>query len=281
MTSRERMIAAMEGRPVDCIPVAPYFWGAEYSWKLTGHPIWEVLHGAGDMRLAILDAIDRRHSCDWLMPLHQSTGLLADMTQVSEDDLRVHFTHNETGEEYVFHKDGHWFGKASDVGKMRIDNVGTHVEPPRNKAEADEWLRKHHPHIGTNPDKHIQDRTLRERFPNRFLCAPTYTPFANIAYPMGFEPAMVMLLDNPRLCAYMMEQILVHLPNLCESLAVDGYDGGMMVDSFASVDIMSPKTYINWVAPMHKMVSDELHKVGLKSVMYNTGNILPLLYVTP
>ena len=122
MTSRERMLAAFEGEPVDCIPIAPYFWGAEYTWQLTGMPIWEALHGSGDMRLAVLDAVDRRHGCDWLMPLHQSAGLLKGKHLTSDDGVCVHFADDVSGEEWVFHRDGHWFGKASDVGRMRIDN---------------------------------------------------------------------------------------------------------------------------------------------------------------
>ena len=38
MTSRERMLAALDGGAVDMIPVAPYFWGAEYVWRLLGRP---------------------------------------------------------------------------------------------------------------------------------------------------------------------------------------------------------------------------------------------------
>ena len=57
MTSRERMLAAMDGATPDRTPVAPYFWGGEYSWRLTGRPLWQVLHGTGDMRLELLEAI--------------------------------------------------------------------------------------------------------------------------------------------------------------------------------------------------------------------------------
>jgi hypothetical protein len=52
------MTAALEGRPVDRIPTAPYIWGAEYVWKLTGKSICEVMHGEGDMGKAVLQAID-------------------------------------------------------------------------------------------------------------------------------------------------------------------------------------------------------------------------------
>lgn len=277
MTSRERMIAAFEGRQVDRIPVAPYFWGAEYSWKLVGKPIWEVLHGEGDMTLAVLEALDERHGCDWVIPLHGSSRALRGKTYSREDHSQVYFTEDSTGDEWVFHKEGHWLVRADRVGETRGDNLGAGVEPPRGRAEADEWLKRHYGHLDAPPPPHEPDRGLRERFPDRFLCSGTIAPFAGLAYVLGFEPTLMLLHDDPGLCAYLIERTMAHVPAHCEHLAADGFDAGMMVDSWASADIMSPQTYANWVAPLHKLVSDELHRAGLKSVMYNTGNVLPLL----
>lgn len=277
MTSRERMIAAFEGRPVDRLPVAPYIWGAEYVWKLMGKPIWEVMHGEGDMGKAILQAIDARHQCDWVIPLHASSGALHGKSFVREDQTQVYFTDDLSGEQFVFHKEGHWLISSHDIGKARVDHQAAHAHPPANKAEADDWLRRVRPGIFDEPAPCFPQRELREQYPDRFLCGSTPAPFAELAYGLGFEPTMLMLHETPKLCAYMIETMLSHLPSHCQNLASEGYDGAMMVDSWASADVMSPDTYKNWIAPLHKLVSDELHRVGLKSVMYNTGNVMPLL----
>lgn len=277
MTSRERMIAALEGRDIDQIPVAPYFWGAEYGWKLVGKPIWEVLHGNGDMTLAILEALNERHECDWVIPLHSSSGMLQGKSYKHEDYSHVYFIDEQTGKEWVFHKEGHWLIQIDKIGKTRGDNLGSGVEPPRNRAEADDWLKQHFPHLEDPPKPYKPNRRFRERFPDKFLCAITIAPFAGLAYVLGFEPTLILLHADPSLCAYMIERTMAHVPAHCHQLASDGFDGGLMCDSWASADIMSPDTYINWVTPLHKIVSEELHKVGLKSVMYNTGNVLPLL----
>lgn len=277
MTSRDRMIAALEGRPVDRIPTAPYFWGAEYVWKLTDMPIWEVMHGEGDLGSAVLQALDQRHQCDWVIPLHASSGALRGKSRVGEDGEYVHFADDQNGEKFVFHKEGHWLIPSSDIGKARVDHQAANARPPANKAEADAWLKRVRPDVFDDISAHVPQRTLRERYPDRFLCGCTPAPFAELAYGLGFEPTLLMLHDTPELCAYMIEVMLSHLPAHCHGLAADGFDGAMMVDSWASADVMSPDTYKNWVASMHKLVSDELHRVGLKSVMYNTGNVMPLL----
>lgn len=277
MTSRERVLAAIEGRAVDVIPVCPYFWGAEYSWKLTGKPLWEILHGPGDTGFEVLEALDDRHGFDWLLPMHSSSGMLVGKSYSGQDLAHVYFADDSTGEEWVFHREGHWFTPAAEIGEVRMDNEGAGVEPPRTKAEADAWLRERHPDVDDPPKPHVPDLRLRERFPDRFLAGGMLPPFADLAYRLGFEPTMLMLSENPSLCAYMIERRLAHTAHQAQALADNGFDAGLMVDSFASADIMSPDTYANWIAPLHKLVSDELHAAGLKSVMYNTGNILPLL----
>lgn len=277
MTSRERMIAAIEGRNTDQIPVAPYFWGAEYGWKLVDKPIWEVLHGEGDMALTILEALDERHGCDWVVPSHSSSRMLRGKSYKREDYSHVYFVDEQTGEEWVFHKEGHWLIQADKIGEVRGDNQGSGIEPPKNRTEADDWLKQHFPHLEEPPQPYKPNRRFRERFPDRFLCSITIAPFAGLAYALGFEPTLVLLYTDPSLCAYMIERTMAHVPIHYSRLASDGFDCGLMCDSWASADIMSPDTYKNWLAPLHKIVSDELHKVGLKSVMYNTGNVLPML----
>lgn len=277
VTSRERVTAALAGREVDSTPVAPYFWGAEYSWKLLGKPLWEVLHGPGDMATAVIDAIDRRHGPDWIIQTHASSGMLVGKERVGEDATCIRFADQATGEQYVFHKEGHWLLPAAAVGTACLDHGAPAAEPPDSRKEADDWLRRHCPYVFREPAPAAAGRALRERFPDRFLCGNVPPPFAGVAYPMGFEPTMVMLHRNPSLCAYMIERLLCHLPECLRGLAAQGCDGIMMVDSWASADIMSPATYANWIAPLHKMVSDQAHAAGLKSIMYNTGNLLPLM----
>ncbi|MGQ9581118.1 MAG: uroporphyrinogen decarboxylase family protein [Armatimonadota bacterium] len=277
MTSRERIYAALRGCPVDVIPVAPLFWGAEYVWKLVGLPLWEVLHGGGDMTMKVAEAVVSRHDVDWVFVTHASSGALVGKRYYHEDRAHVYFVEEESGEEFVFHKEGHWLLPKKEIGKARLSKDGRSVEPPRTTQEADDWLRSTHPHLFEPPRHNGSDRSMRERFPDKFLVGGVHCVFADLAYSMGFEPALVLLHENPVLCTYIMEQTMAVVPYQCECLASNGFDAGLMCDSWASADIISPQTYRDYIAPFHKMASDELHRVGLKSIIYNTGNILPFL----
>jgi hypothetical protein len=276
MTPRERMAAAMEGRPLDMVPIAPYFWGAEYAWKLMGISIWELILGSSSNGTEMQQAIMRRHDCDWFLPLHNGSGWLEGKEVLREEPDRVFFRDKASGAEFVFHMEGHWLHEVGGADAP-ISNQGANIEPPSSKSEADDWLKRHFPHLDEKHGEFIPDCATRDIFPDRFYCRCIHAPFAHLAYTLGFEPTLLMLNDNPSLCAYMVERMMSHVPRVCEQAAADGCDGGLMVDSFASADIMSPASYTNWVAPLHRAVSDDLHRAGLKSVMYNTGNMLPLL----
>ncbi|MDO8683201.1 MAG: uroporphyrinogen decarboxylase family protein [Armatimonadota bacterium] len=277
MTSRERMIAAMEGRPVDMVPVAPYFWGAEYAWKLMGIPIWELIHGPRSIGLEMQEAIIRRHDCDWVLHLHHGSNRMEGKELVKEDEDQVLLRDTTSGKEYIFHKEGHWLLEAGTPNEAKVRKKMIDVDPPSNRAEADDWIKEHFPRLDEPAGEMTPNREEPGHFPDRFNLRCMHPPFADLAYALGFEPTLVLLNDNPSLCAYMAERLMGDVARTSAQLAADGCDGGLMVDSYASADIMSPEAYANWVAPLHKLTSDELHRAGLKSVMYNTGNMLPLL----
>lgn len=279
MTSRERMLAAMDGATPDRTPVAPYFWGGEYSWRLTGRPLWQVLHGTGDMRLELLEAIDARHAPDWVLPTHVSSGQLAGLTWHDETTCHVRFL-DADGQPYLYHKQGHWLMPEADVPQARLSYQAAEVEPPETREQADEWLHTHMPHLdasmGPEPPA---DRTLRERFPDRLLCCVATPPFASLAYTLGFEPTLALLHSAPSVCAYMIERILGDQHAVMHRHALEGCDAVLMVDSWASADIMSPRAYADWIAPLHRLVSDAAHATGMRAIMYNTGNVLPMMPV--
>jgi len=267
------MIAAMEGREVDRIPIAPYFWGAEYVWKLMGKPIWEVMLGPPGNTLDLLTALEKRHGCDWLVPLHRGSGWLPGKRFLGEDSRRVFFRDESTGEEWIFHKEGHWLGRPGE--KRPLSHSGRGFDPPRTLAEAEDWLAAHPGCSDVSPL--VPNPLLRQRFPHRFLCGPMPAPFAGLGYALGFEATLLLLAEDPALCAYLAERLMGDVERQAAQLAADGFDAGLMCDSWASADILSPPLYRNWIAPLHRRVCEALHAAGLKAVIYNTGNVLPML----
>jgi len=287
MTPRERMHLALEGGRPDQVPVAPYIWGAEYAWKLLGVPIWEAQHGP----LSSLDycqAIQGRHDLDWVIPLGAGDRFL-EGKEVSREGARVIIADPARGRRWEFLSRGHRLVELDAAGQPRTEQAATHsvieADPPKTKAEVDAWFERHRSSLPPAeaqlepPERGASARRnpFRERFPDYFLAGGVGAPFHPVAYTLGFEPSLIMLHEQPSVFCYMSERFLKGLPEQCQRLAEQGWDAGFSCDSWASADIISPQTYRDWIGPLQRRVSDELHRVGLKSILYNTGNILPFL----
>ncbi|MFB3881890.1 MAG: uroporphyrinogen decarboxylase family protein [Armatimonadota bacterium] len=284
MTPRQRMLTALEGGRPDRAPVAPYIWGAEYLWKLLGVPIWVAQHGAFSA-LDYCAAIQRRHDLDWVIPLGWGDGFL-EGKQVSEEAGRVLVTGPDSGRRWEYLRDGHRLVELGPDGEPIGDGVVMpnviEEEAPRTTAEVDDWFER----TGTDPLARTMawagDRApaaLRDRFPDHFLAAEVGAPFHPVCFALGFETALVMLHETPAVFCYMSERFTAGLPALCQWVASNGFDAGMSCDSWASADIISPDAYRDWIAPLHRHVADELHRAGVKAILYNTGNVLPFLRV--
>jgi uroporphyrinogen-III decarboxylase len=284
MIPRERMIITLEGGRPDRVPVAPYIWGSEYTWKLLGVPIWQAQHGAFSA-LDYCAAIQRRHDFDWVIPLGWGDGFL-EGKQIAQDGGRVFITEPATGRRWEYLRDGHRLvelGANGEPAPERVIMPGViETEGPKTIAEVDAWFER----TGTDPAAatmayatHRAPTALRKRFPDHFLAAEVGAPFHPVCFALGFETALLMLHETPAAFCYMSERLMAGLPALCRWVASNGFDAGMSCDSWASADIISPDTYRDWIAPLHKRVSDELHRAGLKAIFYNTGNVLPFLPV--
>jgi uroporphyrinogen-III decarboxylase len=278
------MLTALEGGRPDRVPVAPYIWGSEYTWKLLGVPIWQAQHGAFSA-LDYCAAIQRRHDFDWVIPPGWEDGFL-EGKQIAQDGGRVFITEPATGRRWEYLLDGHRLvelGANGEPAPERVIMPGViETEGPKTIAEVDAWFER----TGTDPTAatmayatHRAPTALRKRFPDHFLAAEVGAPFHPVCFALGFETALLMLHETPAAFCYMSERLMAGLPALCRWVASNGFDAGMSCDSWASADIISPDTYRDWIAPLHKRVSDELHRAGLKAIFYNTGNVLPFLPV--
>jgi len=281
MTPKERMLAALEGRQPDRLPVAPYFWGEEYVWRLVGRPVWQLSLGPPETVREIIAAIQARHDADWVIPLAGGSNFLAGK-QVDDSAGRVLITDPATGERWEYLMEGRRLVGLDAEGNPLAEQARTTARlhsPITTMQAAREWLAVQgrleegpEPPLPTGPDWLVQG------YGDRYLtvgCAGG--GFHQLCYPLGLEPALVMLKEALRVAAWLLERLMAGIPRRARELAAMGYDAGFVVDSYASADIISPRDYADWIAPIHRAHARALREAGLKSIFYNTGNCLPLL----
>jgi len=277
------MLAAMEGRKPDSVPVAPYFWGEEYVWRLMGKPVWQVSLGARDTWREIIRAAQARHDCDWVISLGGGSGFL-EGKEVEEQEGRVLISEPASGQRWEYLMEGRRLVEVDQRGRPMPESAkttGALHEPITSIEAADRWLEERgHSQPATSEEDAPDEPSdwLVENYGNRYLTAGVVGGgFHQLCYSLGLETALIMMVEAPRVAAHMLERFMTDVPRRAGRLARLGYDAGFVVDSYASADIISPEMYADWIAPIHRAHARAITRAGLKSIFYNTGNILPLL----
>jgi uroporphyrinogen-III decarboxylase len=283
MTPKQRMLTAMSGRKPDVIPVAPYIWGTEYVWKLLDKPAWQVELGALSA-FAIMEVVQSRHNWDWILPVTGGRGFL-DGKEVEERGGDTLLHDHVSGRRWQFLGRSHSLVEVDEQGRKKEHNtgIGSSGEAPiLTKAEADSWLRKHGYASDTAAEEQNGGSVPIDPFVERYGAEHLVVQligggFHKLAYEIGLENALIMLMDAPQITAYILTAIATLSYAACRRLKAAGLECAFVVDSWASADIMSPKAYADCVAPAHRTYAEAAHAAGLKAILWNSGNILPLM----
>lgn len=278
MTSKERMLKALEGDIPDVVPIAPYFWGAEYRWKVVGVEIWELLYGDRELSFIANDKLHQRHPCDWMFVQRFGSGWLKGK-KVKRDKGRIFIT-DDNGTRYEFLKDGHQLVRV-DIDQNNVRNTGIIDRDIKTKADIDKLLGKPPKTISKKkidiPKDDWQQRLIDKYGDSVFMVAGGISPFIQACYTLGFETSMMIMKENPATFVYLMDRHLSDSLPHYERIAAYGYDAVLIAESWASVDIISPKQYEEFAFPYQKAAIDAAHKQGLKAILYSTGSIIPIL----
>lgn len=281
MTSKERMLTALAGGKPDIVPVAPYFWGAEYTWKVTGYEIWELLYGDIEMSFIANDMLYQRHKCDWIFVHGFGNGWLKGK-KVEKKDSRVFITDSD-GIKYEFLMDGHQLVRI-DKKSEHPANTGITNKDIKTKADIDRlWGSPRIPKEKRERSKiEIKKDDWQKRLIDKYgdtvlMVAGGISPFVQACYTLGFETSLVMIKENPDVFVYLMQRFYEDSLPHYERVSAYGYDAILIAESWASVDIISPKQYEEFAFPYQKYAIEASHEQGLKAILYSTGSIMPIL----
>ncbi len=276
MTPKERILTALARGKPDKTPVAPYFWGAEYRWKVVGVEIWELLYGDREMSFVGNDRLQEKQPCDWINVHGFGSGWLKDKT-VEKLDNRVFIT-DADGIKYEFLNDGHQLVR---IDEPQTSNTGIVSRDIKTKADVDEyWGRPRKPREKTKIEIAQDDwqKRLIDKYGETILMtAGGVSPFVQACYALGFETSLIMMKENPDVFVYMMDRFYEDSLPYYEHVAAYGYEAILIAESWASVDIISPQQYYDFAFPYQKKAIQEAQVQGLKAILYSTGYVLPIL----
>jgi uroporphyrinogen-III decarboxylase len=278
MTSKERMLTALAGGKPDMVPIAPYFWGAEYRWKAVGVEIWELLYGDREMSFIGNDRLHQRHPCDWINVHGFGNEWLNGKTVEKKGD-RV-FIIDSDGTKYEFLNDGHQLVRV-DARQSHAPNTGIVSRDIKTKADVDNiWGGPRRPREKTKIEiaKDNWQRRLLDKYGDTvLLVAGGISPFVQACYTLGFETSLIMMKENPDVFIYMTDRFYEDSLPHYEHISAYGYEAILIAESWASVDIISPQQYNDFAFPYQKKAIQAAQSQGLKAILYSTGYLMPIL----
>lgn len=273
MTSRERVHAALEGRPIDRCPVTSlygFLYQQDHFSELTGLPPWQLQR--------------------WLaLPPAEHTELFARMwTQAPLELLQPQPAAPRAWrarQEFV-EEDGHAFRVDRQTGeRLQLDT-------PTASGHATDYRANQTQRVFSpeDIDAGVTVTTAAERLdegandyldalvgrfgPEEFiLSGGVIGTLYSCHWHVGLTNLFAMLVERPELIDYLSEKILAQNLEEIRRLAVAGGDAIYIDDATATSDMISSAMYARFSLPYVREMVQEIHRQGHKAILIYFGGI--------
>ena len=108
-----------------------------------------------------------------------------------------------------------------------------------------------------------------------FIYTGASAPYTWIEDTLGFEGMMFALLESPSLVNTIMEGWLDATLKYAQAFKDSGGHGVRIEECLASADIISQAMYEKYAYPFEMRLFSELRRMGLKSILYFCGDVIP------
>jgi len=263
---REGARRALAGEPVHPVPVAAFTWGFDYLWKVAEVAPWQLACGTQvDWHRANMALLERHHP-DLLFYegcCGQTPPQLAD----------------ETPDAWIVDVDGQ--SKRLDKTSLALTDAETGsrscypADVIQTRGDVDRLV----PEFKGWHDSYLDglSRMIHE-VGDRALVLPHHSPgYICACYAFGFEEAMTAMLEEPDLFRYTCDRYAAGDVLRMQQWREAGAEVCFIADSWASCDIISPDMIEEFALPYQRSITAAAHEVGLKIILWNEGDILPIL----
>lgn len=93
----------------------------------------------------------------------------------------------------------------------------------------------------------------------------------------GLQRGFICMHERPELLKYLLERVLAQQIEYAKVLKGNGADGVHMGEIWGGADLISEKDYDQFAFPYTEEYIQEVHRLGLKVILYFCGDVLPRL----
>lgn len=253
MTSKERILKALNGEKTDVNPVAIHGWGMYKFWL------------AGKIK-----ADHSEEAKAW-----ELTG---------EDVVNVEMNlYNTLRPDWMHLCEAHFEDIKERINAPQNSELLNEVRMLESKTAIDQFLDIIYLNLDQfiNSKKFDHVKILNERLGDKvFIALNTEGPIHDICDPhgvLGFENAMIAMLDKPDMFLYLSESMHEKQLNFVRALKAMGCHGYIQSDSYFTPNLVSPELYLKLFYNTQKEFYKKVEEIGLAPILLFWGNVGPLV----
>jgi len=274
MTPRQRVHAALEGKPADRMPVAALYcqlYQLDHFAELTGRPQWQMhqwTHATPHEHLATLRKMIEAAPLEIIQPQGAPPREVRERAEFFAKDGRVFRRFGEQVTEVPPPVAGHADDYVANETQRVFDtkDVDEQVTPT---AAQDELA------AGCNDYIDAAVAALGE---DHFIISGGVAGTIWVAGEyVGQTNLLAMLVDRPGFVDYLCEKILERHIEHIRCLAAAGGDAIYLDDATATGDMISPAHYERFSLPYMREMVREVHALGHKAILIYFGDVMDRL----
>jgi uroporphyrinogen-III decarboxylase len=294
MTSKERMIKALRGEQIDAYPVAPAYpslfladferayYAEQYRLRLRGRASYPVQYEE-DIQLR-KQAFYQSYGIfkarpDWMEVHRGASRTWAARTEMVLQEGQVYYQDIETGVRAavkdIYIPSGDSRLASQNASLQDLWDTSDQIESKEQIDELMPVLKAEE--MLVRGDFEYPRQVVADYGDEYFLSTVLDTPFSNAYDYLGFQGLMLFQHDRPDLLHYILERNLSQNEEVMKGWAASGLHGVYVEEVFTGADIISQRSYDEFVFPYNKTYFESMSKLGLLPIHYVCGNIIPRL----
>ena len=270
MRPKQRMYAALEGKKVDCFPIAaPYTFlsNADHWEELTGLPVWkfyEWMFLPSEEHVKMYEVFREKLPFDIFEPWLGSTYEKREMIEI------VH----RNDEAYIHDKGTDSYKKVPKNIHLAVSGSPNETRKVFTKEDvkreviitpADEIIRQGNMDYAMGAVKEFGD--------SQFIMGGVVNTFFSCSYYTGLTNLFSLLYDDPEFIRYLSDRILEKNIEMIRAMAKVGEDAIFIDDATATNDMISLDFYEGFSLSYMKKQVKEIQRLGKKAIIIYFGGI--------
>jgi hypothetical protein len=294
LSSKERMLRALTGEEPDVFPAVPgylilfladferSYYIEQYRLRMRGRQRYSINH-AEDTRFRAR-AVYQSYGIfkvrpDWIEIRQGPSRDWAERTDIVRKDDILYYEDRESGARIPMRDAPLPRGDREHTAKdTSVEDVWDASRQLQSRHQVDDSLPiLSAPEMLARGQFELPRQVMADYGDQYFISTILSTPYPSTYNLLGFQGLMLIQHDHPELFHYLLERVLEREQQVMEAWAAVGIHGVYAQEIFTGADIISPRSYDEFVFAYNQPYFQHMSALGLLPIHYPCGDVIPRL----